>query len=195
MRVLIVHSHPDPDSYNASLMRTAYQALEEAGHDVRLIDLHAEGFDPVLTRERWRAYERGEAAHADLKDHIGLLRWAEALVFVYPTWWYGVPAMLKGWLDRVWLPGVAFSMPRPNETIQPKLTHIRKLAVITTCGASWWLTQIVGAPGRNLLLRGCRFLMAPRCRRVFLAHYLMDSSTPASRETFRAKVRAKMAAF
>lgn len=195
MRVLIVFSHPDPDSYNASLMRDARAALDGAGHETRLIDLYAEGFDPVLTREGWRAYEDAARNAEGIEAHVEALRWAEALVFVYPTWWYGLPAMLKGWLDRVWLPGVAFSMPRPDETIRPQLGHIRKLGVITTCGASWWLTQLVGAPGRNLLLRGCGILMAPRRRRVFLAHYLMDSSTPESREAFRARVVRAMAAF
>jgi len=66
---------------------------------------------------------------------------------------------------------------------------------VTTCGASWWLTQVVGAPGRNLILRGCGFLMAPRCRKVYLAHYRMDASTPQSREKFRARVARAMARF
>jgi putative NADPH-quinone reductase len=195
MRVLIVHAHPDPDSYNAALMRATVEALDEAGHETRLIDLYAEGFDPVLSREGWRAYTDGDRNAAGIEAHVEALRWAEGLVFVYPTWWYGLPAMLKGWLDRVWLPGVAFSMPRPAETIRPKLTHIEKLGVVTTCGASWWLTQLVGAPGRNLLLRGCGFLMSRRRKQVFLAHYLMDSSTPDSRARFLAKVRRRMTSF
>jgi putative NADPH-quinone reductase len=195
MRVLIVHSHPCPDSFNAALMRSARDALLRAGHEVRVIDLYAEGFQPVLTREQWKAYEAGEEQADGLAEHIAALRWAEGLVFIYPTWWYGLPAMLKGWLDRVWLPGVAFSMPRPNETIRPQLTHIRRLGVVTTCGASWWLTHLFGAPGKRLLLRGCRALMAPRCRTTFLAHYLMDSSTPDSRAKFLRRVEKAMAAF
>jgi len=194
MRVLIVHSHPDSDSYNASLRRTAEAALVRGGHEVRVIDLYAEGFQPTLTREGWRAYE-DETRNADgIEDHVAALRWAEGLIFVYPTWWYGLPAMLKGWLDRVWTPGVAFTLPKDGP-IAPALTHIRKLGVVTTCGASWWLTQVVGAPGRNLILRGCGFLMAPRCRKVYLAHYRMDASTPQSREKFRARVARAMARF
>lgn len=194
MRVLIVHCHPDPDSYNASLRRTVEETLTRGGHEVRVIDLYAEGFQPALTREGWRAYE-DEARNADgVESHVAALRWAEGLIFVYPTWWYGLPAMLKGWLDRVWTPGVAFTLPKDGP-IAPSLTHIRKLGVVTTCGASWWLTQVVGAPGRNLILRGCRFLMAPRCRKVYLAHYRMDASTPQSREKFRAKVARAMARF
>jgi putative NADPH-quinone reductase len=194
MRVLVVHSHPDPESFSAALRAETLAGLAEAGHETRLIDLYAEDFDPVLRREAWRAYEDPLTNRGGLEAHVAHLRWAEAIVFVYPTWWYGLPAMLKGWLDRVWLPEVAFSLPRDGD-IRPMLTHIRKLGVVTTCGASWWLTQIVGAPGRNLLLRGCRFLMAKRCPSVFLAHYSMDSSTPESRERFRRKVRRAMTRF
>ena len=194
MRVLIVHSHPDPESYNASLCRTVAETLTRGGHELRVIDLYAEGFQPVLSREGWRAYEDAARNADGIEDHVAALRWAEGLIFVYPTWWYGLPAMLKGWLDRVWTPGVAFTLPKDGP-IAPSLTHIRKLGVVTTCGASWWLTQVVGAPGRNLMLRGCRFLMAPRCKRLYLAHYRMDASTPQSREKFRARVRRAMARF
>jgi putative NADPH-quinone reductase len=194
MRVLVVHSHPDPESYNASLCRTTVQTLERAGHEVRLIDLYAEGFDPLLSRAAWRAYE-DEARNVDgVEEHVAALRWCEALVFVYPTWWYGLPAMLKGWLDRVWAPGVAFILTKDGP-IQPGLRNIRKLGVVTTCGAPWWLTQMIGAPGRNLLLRGCRILMAKGCRTVFLAHYRMDESTPYTRARFRTRVERAMARF
>ncbi|SEA69898.1 NAD(P)H-dependent oxidoreductase [Rubrimonas cliftonensis] len=193
MRVLIVHAHPSPDSYNAGLLRTAREAIAASGHEVETIDLYAEGFDPVLTRERWEAIEDGARNTAGVERHAALLARAEALVFVYPTWWYSMPAMLHGWLERVWVPGVAFALPRPGETIVPKLTHIRRLVVVTTCGASWWLTRLVGAPGKAILTRGCRLLMARGCRTTYLAHYLMDSSTPESRERFRAKVAKALA--
>jgi putative NADPH-quinone reductase len=194
MRVLVVHAHPDGDSYNASLCRTVLETLGAAGHETRLIDLYAEGFDPALSREGWRAYEDPARNAEGIEAHVAALRWAEGLVFVYPTWWYGLPAMLKGWLDRVWTPGVAFDLPRDGP-IRPALTNIGRLGVVTTCGASWWLTQIVGAPGRNLILRGLRFLMAPRCRTLFLAHYRMDASTPESRARFRDRVVRAMRRF
>jgi putative NADPH-quinone reductase len=193
MRVLLIHAHPDPQSYNAALKKAAITALSPR-HEVREIDLYAEDFQPVLTRQEWRDYEAGPPDSGTVADHVALLNWAEALVFVYPTWWYGLPAIMKGWLDRIWLPGVAFSMPSEGD-IRPSLTHVRKLAVITTCGASWWLTQIVGAPGRNTLIRGCGFLMAKGCRKVFLAHYSMDDSTPKSRVRYLDRVTRAMEAF
>jgi putative NADPH-quinone reductase len=193
MRVLLIHAHPDPQSYNAALKKAAIAALS-LRHEVREIDLYAEDFQPVLTRQEWRDYEAGPPDSGTVADHVALLNWAEALVFVYPTWWYGLPAIMKGWLDRIWLPGVAFSMPSKGD-IRPSLTHIRKLAVITTCGASWWLTQLVGAPGRNTLIRGCGFLMARGCRKLFMAHYSMDDSTPRSRARYLDRVTRAMEAF
>jgi len=102
------------------------------------------------------------------------------LLFIYPTWWYGLPAALKGWLDRVLAPGIAFSNPAEGP-IRPGLTHIRALGVFTTCGASRRLTWAIGAPGRRTLTRGLRLICAPRCRTVFTAHYDMDRSTTESR--------------
>jgi putative NADPH-quinone reductase len=88
---------------------------------------------------------------------------------------------------------VAFFMPdAQNATIRPGLHHIRRLGVFTTCGASWWLTSIVGAPGRRQLRRGIGLLLKPCHKSVFAAHYLMDSSTPASRRKHLARVAAKM---
>ena len=192
MRVLLIHAHPDPDSFNAALKSAAAEAMAPR-HEVREIDLYADGFDPVLTRDAWRAYEDGVPADPVIEAHVEALKWAEALVFVYPTWWYGLPAIMKGWLDRVWLPGVAFTLPREGD-IKPTMTHIRRLVVITTCGASWALTQLVGAPGRNTLLRGCGFLMGRGCRKTFLAHYSMDDSTPDSRARYLARVTRAMEA-
>ena len=102
--------------------------------------------------------------------------------------------MLKGWLDRVLLPDVAFLMPDgANKTIRPGLQNIERLGVFTTCGASWWLTRLIGAPGKRTLLRGVGLLCAPRRRVVFAAHYLMDSSTPTSRAQHLEVVDARMA--
>lgn len=194
MRVLVVYCHPDPESFSAALCRAAVDALGRSGHDVRLIDLYGEQFEPALSRAGWRAYEDAARATEGLEAHVALLRWAEGLVFVYPTWWYGAPAMLKGWLDRVWLPGIAFSLPKDGP-IRPMLGNIGKLGVVTTCGASWLLTQIMGAPGRNLFLRGLRALLARRCRTVFLAHYRMDASTQESRARFVSRVTRAMERF
>lgn len=193
MRILLVYCHPVPESFAASIRDETIASLEARGHEVRLLDLYAIGFDPVMGAEERRRYNHLPAEHHPLPEQIAHLRWAEGLVFVYPTWWYGLPAMLKGWLDRVWAPGVAFSMPEPNAKIGPLMTNVRLLGVITTCGAPMWWSYIVGHPGRRTITRGIRALCARRCRTFFMAHYLMDSSTDTTRRNFLAKVRKKLA--
>ncbi|MEX0404810.1 NAD(P)H-dependent oxidoreductase [Aquibium sp. LZ166] len=195
MRVLVVHCHPVPESFCAALRDTALQVLKDAGHDTRLIDLYAEKFDPVMGCEERRSYNDHAPTDPALGPHIEALGWAEAIVFVYPTWWYGLPAMLKGWLDRVWALDVVFELDKNGGKIRPLLTHIRKIAVVTTCGAPRWWSHVVGHPGRRTVLRGIRALCGWRCRTLFLAHYRMDQSTPASRAAYLKKVEAKLSAF
>lgn len=195
MRVLLVYCHPVPESFCAALRDACMAGLAERGHEVRLLDLHAEGFDPVMTAPERRAYNDGPPSDPVLLAHAGHLRGAEGLLFVYPTWWYGLPAMLKGWLDRVWAVDIAFALDPHGGRITPKLQNIRRLGVATTCGASWWVSKLVGEPGRKTLLRGFRPLFSARCRSFYLAHYDMDRSTQASREAYLERVKRAMARF
>ena len=110
---------------------------------MRTLDLYYDGFDPVLDLESWHAHRQGRRHSGGLTDHVTALRDCEALVFVYPTWWYGMPAMLKGWFDRVWQPGVAFTL-KNGEFETHTLANIRRLAVITTCGS-----PALGLPSRR----------------------------------------------
>ncbi len=193
MRALVVYCHPKADSFNAAVKDLVLQKLHAAGAEVRLCDLYANGFQPVLTTPEWEGYLTCPQNCDPVADDVASLRWCDTLIFVYPTWWYGLPAMLKGWLDRVMLPGVAFLMPdEANTNIRPGLRHITRLGVFTTCGASRWLTWVMGAPGKRTMLRGVGFLCAPRKRSAFAAHFLMDSSTDASRAAHLSTVARKM---
>jgi putative NADPH-quinone reductase len=193
MRALVVYCHPRGDSFTAAVRDTVLARLAAAGAEVRLADLYARGFQPVLTQEEWAGYLDSTQNRAPVARDVEDLRWCDTLIFVYPTWWYGLPAMLKGWLDRVMLPGVAFLMPdRTGGVIRPGLQHIRRLGVFTTCGASRWLTWFVGAPGRRTLLRGVGLLCHPRRRTAFAAHYLMDSATAESRTRHLTRVAAQV---
>lgn len=193
MRALVVYCHPKEGSFTSAVRDRVLARLAAAGAEVRVADLYRDGFQPVLTEPEWEGYLVSPDNLAAVAPDVASLRWCDTLIFVYPTWWYGLPAMLKGWLDRVLLPEVAFLMPDAmNRTIRPGLGHIARLGVFTTCGASWWLTALVGAPGRRTLLRGVGFLCAPGRRTVFAAHYLMDSSTPESRARHLDKVTERM---
>ncbi|MEO0679682.1 MAG: NAD(P)H-dependent oxidoreductase [Pseudomonadota bacterium] len=190
MRVLVLYCHPSPDSFTAAVRDVVVARLAAGGAEVDLVDVYSEGFDPCLGRRDWEAYEDCEAIRRPVAAQAEAVARADALVFVYPTWWYGLPAALKGWLDRVLAPGIAFSNPAEGP-IRPGLTHIRALGVFTTCGASRRLTWAIGAPGRRTLMRGLRLICAPRCRTAFAAHYDMDRSTPASRARHLSRVARK----
>ncbi len=189
MRALVVYAHPREQSFTAAVRDLVLERLGAAGAEVRLHDLYARGFDPSLSAREHECYAQGAENRAAVEAECESLLWADTLIFVYPTWWYGLPAMLKGWLDRVMLPDVAFLMPQGDGgTIRPGLTHIERLGVFTSCGASRWLSFLAGAPGKRTLMRGLGWLLAPRARKIFVAHYLMDSSTPQSRAAHLGRV-------
>lgn len=193
MRLLVIHAHPVPESFNAALCRVAVTAAREAGHEVRLIDLYAEGFNPVMSAQERRGLDSAAPPPADVAPHVEALQWAEGLIFIYPTWWYSQPAMLKGWMDRVWRPGIAFAALGPGQPIRPLLTGIRLIGVISTLGAPWWLWALVmGAPGRKVMLRGLRVCTGPGTRTFWMGLHDMDTQTQASRQRYLDRVAAQM---
>ncbi|MEY2956017.1 MAG: hypothetical protein RL123_745 [Pseudomonadota bacterium] len=195
MRTLVVLAHPAPESFAAALAQAVTEAARAGGHEVRLLDLCALGFDPVMGAEEWRGYGTGAPVPPDLAQHVAALRWAEAVVFVHPTWWQGPPAILKGWLDRVWRPGVAFVQPAPGGTLGPALTDLRLIGVVTTMAAPWWVaTLVMGMPGRRMLLRGLRACSAPGTRTFWLSLHGIETADAPRRARFVARVRARIAA-
>ncbi|MGG5885975.1 NAD(P)H-dependent oxidoreductase [Falsiroseomonas sp. HC035] len=191
MRVLMIYCHPRPDSLCAALRDAAKAALEAKGHQVDLRDLYAEGFQPVLTAEERGRYHDPETNLAGIEDHVESLRRADALLLVHPTWWYGMPAMLKGWFDRIWAPGVAFRLG--EGAIEPLLTNIKRIGVITTYGSPHWLLWYIGRIDRKLLGRGIRRLCAKGCRTDWYTLTSMDHRSPAECAAFVARVSRQMA--
>ena len=190
IKALVVYCHPNLDSYTAGIRDLVLDRLNFASAEIQLIDLYAINFKPVLEHEELVKYLDIKSNQNGLDTHIAMLNWCNTLIFVYPTWWYGLPAMLKGWLDRTLLPGVAFHMPGEGEKlIKPGLINVTRLGVFTTCGASWWLTQFIGAPGKRTILRGVRSVCASRVKTSFAAHYLMDQSSQSSRNRHMNKVK------
>lgn len=194
MRVLVVFSHPSQDSFGAALCGLATETLTAAGHEVRLRDLYAEGFNPVLSQQEWTRYlSDTEANIAAVRDHVDDLHWAEALIVIYPTWYYGLPAMMKGWLDRVWLPGVSFEIPR-TKTSRPtgKLKNIRVFVGITTSGSPWWWLRVIRDPGRSLWTRGLRPIFNARCRYHWRQLHGINHRTEADRRRFMKQVQTTL---
>ena len=194
MKFLVLYAHPIANSYQSALHETVVTALRDAGHTVDDCDLYAENFQAVLSRSERDQYHDVSTNRSTVGKDVERLLQCEGLVFVFPTWWYGLPAILKGYFDRVWLPGVAFDVKGPR-TI-PLLTGIVRLGVVTTFGSPWWLNNLfVRNPNRTLFMRGIRRLLSPRARTLWLPRYGIDYIDNATRVRFLDRVRQKMLEF
>lgn len=194
MRALVVYCHPSPESFTAAVRDRVLAGLSQAGHEARLLDLYGIGFEPVMDAAERRGYHDAGLNEAPIRDHLEQLRWCEALIFVYPTWWYGPPAMLKGWLDRVWVPHATFTMPEPGKPITGVLTNIRHIGAISTLGSPWWWwTFFMMSPGRRTLLTGLSAICAKGCRTSWLGLHQIDSADEARRKRFLRKVERHLA--
>lgn len=194
MRLLVVFSHPCSESYGGALYDLACRTLRAAGHELRCHDLYRENFNPVLSTEEWQGYlTRTDEIIAKHPDHVANLHWAEGLVVIYPTWYYGPPAMMKGWLERVWLPGVTFEVSDGKERRpKPKMQNIKLFVGITTSGSPWWWIRLIRDPGRSLWTRGLRPMFSPRCKVVWKQLYNMNHTTDADRAGYLARVETAL---
>jgi putative NADPH-quinone reductase len=192
MRVLLIYCHPRPDSFCAALRDAAVSALESAGNSVEVQDLYAERFSPALSGEERALYYDEDENRRGIERYVAPLQWAEALLLIYPSWWFGLPAMLKGWLDRVWVPGVAFRLDGRGG-LEPKLSNIRRIGVITTYGSRRWVLWLLGRPDWRIFHRALRTLCARGCRLDWLALHGMDTCTSLARRRFLTKVEARLA--
>ena len=184
MRILAIHAHPTPDSFNADLHRTVIARLSET-HEVDNCDLYAERLDPVIGADDFRAY-MDEKVPAAIEPHAQRLRKARALLFMFPTWNYGLPAILKGYFDRVWRPGVSFELK--NHRPHPILRHITHLAVVTTYGSPWAYNKLfMFEPNKRVFMRGFGTMLAPRLQKLWLAQYSEDRISDAERQAFMRK--------
>lgn len=196
MRALVVHAHPSPDSFSVAVLDAVERGLDRGGHDTRVRRLYDEAFPAVMTAEERRAYHDPDPIlDPAVRAHADDVRWAEVLVFVYPTWWAGPPAVLKGWFERVLVNGVAFHLEpvAGGHTVRPALRHVRVLVGVTTYGSPRWFVRAVGDAGRRTILRALWLVCPRRTRRVWLGLPNVDGATAGDRRRFLARVEHTMA--
>ena len=192
MRVLMVRTHPVRESLLQAAGDRAAQAITRAGHELRQLDLYADGFEPTVSEAEWLAREGGGALPPSLHSYADALQWAEHLVLVYPTWFGGLPAMMKGWLDRVWVSGVAYELASGSRHVRSRMRHITRLTVVTTHGGSKFMNSLGGEPGRRMVRRGIRSLCSRSCRPRWVALYGNDRCAPAKRLEFLDNVERRL---
>ena len=190
MRVLVLFAHPVETSFGAALHAKVVETLRGRGHKVDDCDLTAEGFDPVMTRRDRIEYYDLPGNRRRVASYVDRLLAAEALVFSFPVWNMGFPAILKGFIDKVFLPGVSFDK-KEDGAITPRLHNIKRLGVVCTYGGSRVKTFLMGDPPRRYLSRTMRWNCAPGVRCDYLAHYDMDHTRPDRRSAFLKKVEAR----
>lgn len=196
MRIQAVLAHPLPGSFAAAVHRRAVGALRARGHEVLETDLHAEGFEPCLTAAERAAYFSPAYDGAAVRPLVERLQWSQGLVLTYPHWWFDAPAILKGWFDRVWAPGAAFRHDLAGGRIEPLLTELRRVTVLTSFGSPWWLVELyMRNPARRILKRGVLGACARQARLDYLALYDMDRATAQARRRHLDRVEAAMAKF
>ena len=129
MKIHLIIDHPDSNSFNHSIMNAFIKGIDTSRHSLDILDLHADHFNPGMNKEEIAGYGRGEWLDPQVHDYQQRLRSADYLALFFPIWWIVMPAMMKGWMDKVLLPGFAFTK---GANPDPLLTHIKTAAIFTT---------------------------------------------------------------
>ena len=191
MRILYIYCHPLPESFHAAIRVKALAALAAAGHQVDLLDLYAEKFDPVLSEEGRRHYHDTSRNQAGLEDYVARLTSAEALILQFPTWCFGLPAMLKGFFDRMIMPGVAFDLRDPND-VKPTLRNIKRIVGIVTYGRPRSMALWMSDPPRKIVKRYVRWFTGGRARVDYHALYHLNVATDVQRTAFMENIERSL---
>ncbi|WP_172292191.1 NAD(P)H-dependent oxidoreductase [Pseudoruegeria sp. HB172150] len=190
-RALVLYAHPCPESFNAAVHSAVVEALTARGWDVDDCDLNTEGFIPVLTELERRGYHDEPDNIGPVKEYVERLRAAEALVMVFPVWNFGYPAILKGFLDRVFLPGVSFKLQ--DGGVRPGLTNIKRLAACTTYGGTRMRAMLNGDPPRKCVTRAVWYACGMPKKR-YIALYDMNNNQEPQLKAHLERVTREMEA-
>ena len=132
MKILVVYTHPVPDSYNRSVLNSVKAGLEAAGHEYQVADLYQENFQPAMTAEDFNQFDN-QPMPDDIVKEQARVEWSDGIVFVFPVWWWSMPGMLKGWIDRVMSYGWAWIDPADPDS---GFLKSRKILVLATAGGT-----------------------------------------------------------
>jgi NAD(P)H dehydrogenase (quinone) len=196
VNILLVTAHPLKNSLCDLFTEKVISHLKAMGHEVTLEDLYKNQFDPVLSIEERATYYRENYDSSKVSREIERLVNSDALVIIFPTWWFSFPAILKGWFDRVWAPTVAYDHANDYGPIKPKLHNLKKTFVLTTLGAPWWVDYLilwrpVKRTVRFALLGAC----ASKCKLRFLSFYKCEDVDTARIKKQISKIESELTKF
>ena len=196
MKILIVTAHPTENSLCGLFTEKITSFLNSTGHDVQVENLYENQFDPVLSIDERLSYYRANYDSSMVSEEMQRLVNSDALVIIFPTWWFGFPAILKGWFDRVWAPTVAYDHADDYGPIKPRLHNLKKAFVLTTLGAPWWADYLIL---RRPVKRTLRFALLGACARTcklkFLSFYKCESVDPVRVTKQIGKIESELTKF
>ena len=189
MKCLVVTTHPLTESLCKNLSDFIRNKAVASGHKVTIEDLYTSDFNPVLTVNERKSYYQVDYDSSKVTDQIQKLKETEALVLVFPTWWFGFPAMLKGWFDRVWVPGAAYDHADDLGAIKPLLNNLKEVLVVTTLGSPWWVDKLLM---RQPVKRVVKVALLTTCARKanlrFLSLYKSEKLNDKEVSSFKRKI-------
>jgi NAD(P)H dehydrogenase (quinone) len=188
LKVLVVFSHPSRCSLCGSILATVLKELEIRGDTIDLLDLYTDRFDPVLSVDDWKNYEA--ASGESIQRYVDQIQTAQGLIWVFPTWNYGLPAVLKGYVDRVWKPNVAFRLSADRDVIFDLFPDMRFFLAITTFGAGWLPNTFIGNPCKRTLASGLRRHFSRQTRFNWLALYNVDRAQAHRVDRFMKRIQS-----
>jgi len=188
MRVMVVYAHPVETSFNAAIHEVVVETLRGRGHEVDDCDLYAENFPAIMSREDRLLYHEIPANRALARPWIERLEAAEALAMVFPTWVFAPPAILKGFCEKAFVPGVAFELV--DGKVRGALRHLKRVGGVSTYGGTRWRAFLAGDPPRKLFSRSLRAYVGATVPISYMGCYDMNRIDRARGKAFLDKVRA-----
>jgi NAD(P)H dehydrogenase (quinone) len=188
LRILVVFAHPLETSFVSALHARVVGTLRAGVHAVDDLDLYAEKFDPVMSRQGLLRYVDTNANTREVEEYVQRLRGAEALVLVFPVWFDGLPAIMQGYFQRVFLPGVAVRIDEAG-LFHPNLHHIKRMAAVCAYGEGRRDVSAKGDPPLRFVRDNIGALIDPKGRFEYLALYDMNFAAAHRREAFMARVQ------
>jgi len=189
---LVVIAHPLNDSLCMHLADKTIDHLKTKGYKVTIKNLYEEKFNPVLTQSERKSYYEKQFNIELISSDIEQLKNIESLILVFPTWWFGFPAILKGWFDRVWAPGYAYDHASDYGPIKQRLNNLKEMKVVTTLGSPWWVdTFILRKPVQKVLKIALLGACTTNCKFKMLSLYNSEKLTTEKIEKFVSKIESQ----
>lgn len=182
----IIYAHPYEKSFNHAILQRVKQLLDAKGEQYRVIDLYTDGFNPVYSKEELALYNQGKATDPLVLHYQELLKATDRLIFIFPIWWADMPAIVKGFEDKVFLKTLAFESTPMG--LKGKMTHIKEALVITTCSSPTWYLKWFGGNGIGKVMLKHTLKGIGIDKRRWLNFGSMDKSTAEQRQIFLDKL-------